>query len=72
MMRVSVQLAPSFRAGQPEVVFEGRYRPSYDVTDDGRHFIMVTRAHPELTQLNVILNWSEELERLASAVNESN
>jgi len=72
MMRVSVQPAPSFRAGPPEVLFEGRYRPSYDVTDDGRHFIMVTRAHPALTHLNVILNWAEELERLASAVNESN
>jgi serine/threonine-protein kinase len=64
MMRVSVQLESSFRASQPEVLFEGRYRGAYDVTDDGRHFIMVTRAHPELTELNVTLNWAEELKRL--------
>jgi hypothetical protein len=25
---------------------------------------MVTRAHPELTELNVVLNWFEELKRL--------
>ena len=72
MMRVSVQLEPSFRPGQPEVLFEGRYREAYDVTDDGQHFIMVTRAHPELTELNVVLNWSEELARLAPADDPSN
>ena len=65
MMRVSVQLAPSFRPGQPEVLLKGRYRDAaYDVTEDGQHFIMVTRAHPELRDLNIVLNWSTELERL--------
>jgi serine/threonine-protein kinase len=69
MMRVPVQLDPSFMAGQPEFLFEGRYRHSYDVTNDARHFIMVTRAQPALKELNVVRNWSTELEGLVSTDN---
>ena len=38
---------------------------NYDVTSDER-FIMVKGAPP--TQINVILNWAEELRRLAPMV----
>jgi len=35
---------------------------NHDVTSDGR-FLMVKKSPP--TQVNVILNWAEELKRLA-------
>jgi hypothetical protein len=42
---------------------------SYDVSPDGKRFLMI-RRDPESAprQLNVILNWSEELEKLVPAL----
>ncbi len=42
-----------------------RSRPSYDVDSDG-WFLMIKQAEEESTQINVILNWFEELKRLVS------
>ena len=69
MMAVSVSLQPAFAAGTPHLLFEGAYRTSptnsfgYDVTPDGQRFLMVQNVVPEraATQINVVLNWSEEL-----------
>ena len=38
----------------------------YDVTPDGQRFVMVQAAEQEAgaTQINVVLNWFEELKRL--------
>lgn len=50
----------------PTVLFEGRYVPSplvrgYDLAADGR-FIMVRTPNESLPrQVNVVLNWFEEL-----------
>ena len=56
--------------GTPHVLFEGRYNPGiagrgYDVAPDGR-FLMVRPIKPEPphTQINVVLNWFDELQRL--------
>ena len=62
--------------GDPVTVFEGSYASylsglpfrSYDVTPDGKRFIMVKdlpEASPgaNTTQLNVVLNWSHDLRR---------
>ena len=60
-------------AGQPEVLFEGRYlrKPgnsgarNYDVTPDGQRFLMVDGGGTvQSTPIHVTLNWFEELERL--------
>ena len=64
MMGVSVELEPNFRAGSPRPLFEGQYTQYYDITPDGEHFVMVTRAQAELTEMNIVLNWFEELKRL--------
>jgi hypothetical protein len=44
-----------------------RYRPNYDVMPDGR-FVMVKavgrEGEEDPTQINVVLNWFEELKRL--------
>jgi serine/threonine-protein kinase len=76
MMVVAVTTAPRFRAAEPRQLFEGRYlfggtrpgAPQYDVTPDGRRFVMILepeRAAPP-TRLHVILNAVEELKRNAS------
>jgi len=55
------------------MLFEERYVPSaatlpdYDVSPDGQRFLMLKPVEQEqatLTQINVVLNWTEELKRL--------
>jgi serine/threonine protein kinase/Tol biopolymer transport system component len=68
-MLVAVQTQPEFRADAPKVMFEGPYLNvpgvSYDVAPDGQHFIMIEENQKQAptTQLNVVLNWLEELKR---------
>ncbi len=76
MMGVDIATQPSFSAGKPRVLFEGRYNPAYgtasnyDVSPDGQRFLMIKpnetgEASP--TQINVVLNWFEELKRRVPA-----
>ena len=74
MMAVDITTEPTFTHGNPKLLFEGRYissgfRSQYDVTPDGQRFLMIKESEQELavTQLNIVLNWFEELKRLASA-----
>jgi eukaryotic-like serine/threonine-protein kinase len=74
MMAVDVTAQPSFVAGKPKMLFEGRYVstnvPEFDVSPDGQRFLMlkpVTQEQAAPAQINVVLNWSEELKRLAPA-----
>ena len=66
MMVVEVQTDPEIEVGTPEILFErsiplgGR---DWDVTPDGERFVMVTGESPR-QQINFVLNWFEELERL--------
>jgi hypothetical protein len=39
--------------------------PNYDVSPDGQRFVMV-KEESGAGRLNVVLNWTEELKRLAS------
>jgi len=71
MMVVPVQMEPAFKAEKPELLFEGSYLYSitnlstnYDVTPDGQRFVMVQGAEVEQTQINVVLNWFEELKQV--------
>jgi eukaryotic-like serine/threonine-protein kinase len=73
MMAVDVTLSPKFTAGRPHALFEGRYgvgtpHRHYDVSRDGR-FLMVRGPEgppsPPVTQMVLVLNWFEELKRLA-------
>jgi Tol biopolymer transport system component len=69
MTAVAVETAPVLRVGQPRVLFDvypGPYPSGYDVTADGRFVMMRARQTVEgPLVLRVILNWLEELERLA-------
>ena len=72
MMVVSVQTDPTFRAGRSEVLFEGRYvstrfvpgQQYYDISPDGQRFLMIKAVEGSTAQINVVLNWFEELKRL--------
>jgi eukaryotic-like serine/threonine-protein kinase len=70
MMAVDIMSQPTLRPGKPRLLFErpfakgGPWR-NYDVSLDGRRFLMLkpTKEDVPLTQLNVVLNWSEELKQ---------
>ncbi len=62
MLAVPVTLEPSFRPGTPEPLFEGNYAVRFDVFPDGRHFAMLTFSDADLRELEVVVNWSTELE----------
>jgi len=72
MMAVPVQTGTTFSRGNPEVLFEGSYvrsryggiTPYYDISLDGQRFLMIKQEQEEEPQINVILNWTEELKRL--------
>ena len=73
MMAVEITTQPTFRAGTPALLFEGQYyyepgpvSANYDITPDGQRFLMVKEGEREeaATQINVVLNWFEELKRL--------
>ena len=72
MMAVPVTIQPAFSAGKPAVLFEGSYVASafpltgvtYDVTRDGQRFLMVKEQAQSNSEINVIVNWFEELKRL--------
>src|SRR5882762_5382916 len=75
MMAVDITAQASFAAGKPRQLFEGHYlstgggyaRANYDVSPDGQRFLMLRLVEGEQaapTQINVVLNWTEELKRL--------
>ena len=66
---VSIKTEPAFTHGSPAVLFTGNYITSilsrqYDVAPDGQRFITIKTEQQEATQINVVLNWFEELKRL--------
>ena len=75
MMAVEITTAPTFRAGAPRLLFEGRYTTpwhgvaGYDVAADGQRFLRVQPMHPDppANQIHVVLNWFEELRRRVPA-----
>ena len=74
---VDIQTTPAFRSSRPRQLFTGQYihggnlsaiGGSYHVAPDGQHFLMIVGGEEEGgDQLNLVLNWFEELERLAPA-----
>ena len=62
---------PAFNVGAPQVLFSGPFDTSnanYTISKDGQHFVMVEvdpRSRP--TQLQVVLNWADEVKRLTAS-----
>ena len=74
MMMVPVEYTPALKAGQPKLLFEGRFTrigwatANYDVSRDGRRFLMIKGEDAVLpTELRLVTNWAEELRRLVPA-----
>jgi len=68
MMVVGIKTEPTFTAGSPVVLFTGRYTSgiaiNYDISPDGQKFLMIKEDEGQPAQINVVLNWFEELKRL--------
>ena len=66
MTVVPLETEPVLRVGGPRVLFEGKWG-SFMITPDARRFLTVANRTTEEgpLELRVILNWFEELERLA-------
>lgn len=77
VMTVPVTPGARFVPGSPARLFEAApyltlgYRLSYDVSADGKRFLMIKAVESEKNvappQINVVLNWVDELKRLAPA-----
>ncbi len=75
MMSVDIATQPSFAAGKLRLLFEGPYQPlpaatNFDVSPDGQRLLMLkpsAAAEAAPTQINVVLNWFEELKQKVPA-----
>ena len=72
LVAVDVTTEPEFRVGPPRVLFEKVFQRGlgfrqYDVTPDGERFVAVEVENEDRgrQQVTVVLNWFQELERLA-------
>ncbi len=71
MMVVSIETEPPLKAETPRLLFEGSYTSgfagwasNYDISPDDQRFLMIKLEQAGATQINVVLNWFEELKRL--------
>ena len=75
MMAVPIEATASFSSRAPARLFEGNYYfggasslgRTYDVSRDGQRFLMIKQDAARATSLSIVLNWQEELKRLAPA-----
>ncbi|MBM3820505.1 MAG: hypothetical protein FJW14_16010, partial [Acidimicrobiia bacterium] len=73
MMAVTVTTGTNITLSTPRVLFDQRYSfasnttvANYDISSDGQRFVMV-KDESDSGRLNLVLNWFEELRRLAPA-----
>ena len=73
MMAVSLETRPIFAIAKSRLVSQTPYAhissdiPNYDVAPDGQRLLMVKENQQKgtVTQLNVVLNWFEDLKQRA-------
>ena len=72
LMAVRVETSPRFVADQPQLLFVGDYElggpgfyANYDVMPDGQSFVMVRSKAGPPREIQVVLNFDQELKRLA-------
>ena len=71
LFATAVTLGENFTSGEVTHLFSGPYafdevHRNYDVAPDGQHFVVPrSRVESAPRQLELVLNWSEELNRLA-------
>jgi hypothetical protein len=63
-MVVDVKLEPTFDAGKPRTLLEALEADmAFDVSPDGRRFLMVRSESVPPPQINYVANWVEALRR---------
>ena len=77
LMATPVQPTTAFNIGAPVAVSDSLFTPAtpsrfYDVSPDGNRFLVIaqpkaTEAGTDIKQIEVVLNWGEELKRLSPA-----
>jgi hypothetical protein len=65
LIAVSVEVEPELRFGTPRELFDEPALEVFDVSGDGRFLAIESPELPPVTHLNVVLNFFEELKRLA-------
>jgi len=70
MMAAAVTPKPALVIGTPVRLFEGDYAMDYDVTPDGKRFIML-RETSSTTRLDVVLNWFDDVRRRLAAASDA-
>ena len=68
MMAVETNTKSTFSSDKPKLLFERHYAtyntmPAYDVTPDGQRFLLAKTGGQAPEEINVVLNWSEELKQ---------
>jgi hypothetical protein len=70
-MAVTVDAVPTFKPGVPHAVLPLPDRAGFDASPDGQMFLLAkpvdTPADDVAPQLDIVLNWSQELRRLVRA-----
>lgn len=66
MFSVSVQTQGSFSAGKPSELFDASFDQGgavdgYDVTPDGKTFLMTRSERPNPTEIRVVIGWPQEI-----------
>ena len=75
MVAVRIQLEPTFQLGEQTELFSNAFPrtsfvSTYDYDAQNERFLMVQRPEQALLpRIHVVLNWFDELERLAPAEN---
>lgn len=74
LMSVALETQPVFKAASPRPVIQTTGylgAGNYDVMPDAQHFLMIRQNDSGISpkELNVVLNWFDELKRLAPAEN---
>ena len=66
LMVAQITTSPTFSAAKPQLLFQANFT-GYDVSPDGQRIVAIQAVEPGKpgTHINVVLNWFEELKRLA-------
>jgi Tol biopolymer transport system component len=69
LMGVSIEARPTFAAGKARLLFEGEFQEAghdYDLLDRGSRFLFIKELEQKsnASQINIVLNWFDEVKRL--------
>lgn len=80
LMAVTFDIDEDKPPGKPELLFQGKYMGSscpwgrnYDIAPNGERFVLIENEEMSstATQINIIINWSKEVEELLQTFNKN-